>query len=80
MLLFISSVPEVTFSQYSCKKVRERERVCLRPNFIVHIHSKTPHSIQKRHRTTHTTRTYNARERERERREREPQLTAPPPA
>ena len=37
MLLFISSVPEVTFSQYSCKKVRERERVCLRPNFIVHI-------------------------------------------
>ena len=37
MLLFISSVPEVTFSQCSCKKVKECVSVCLRPNFIVHI-------------------------------------------
>jgi hypothetical protein len=70
MLLFISSVPEVTFSQYSCKKVRERERVCLRPNFIVHIHSKTPYSFKNatERLTQHALITH---EREREREERE---------
>ena len=66
MLLFISSVPEVTFSQCSCKKVRECVSVCLRPNFIVHI----PFKNATERRTRHALIT-RAREREREREERE---------